>query len=153
MYYSIGEVSSILNLSRDMIRYYEKQGAIRASRNSSNNYRSYETMEIFWLLEAVEMKSWGIPISEIAAIREHHFTSTARYLDNAIDSLEKRRSYTSLLEDRLRQVRDYAVFGQINIGNFWVMKIPAMWRCHLVTGRGDDYERITIAKYEAALSL
>ena len=40
--YSIGEVSTLLNLSRDMIRYYEKQGAIRASRGAENNYRRYD---------------------------------------------------------------------------------------------------------------
>ena len=50
--YSIGEVSTLLNLSRDMIRYYEKQGAIRASRGAENNYRRYDSMEVFWLLEA-----------------------------------------------------------------------------------------------------
>lgn len=47
MEYTIGEVSELLNLSRDMIRYYEKQGAIHSKRNETNNYRTYDDMEVF----------------------------------------------------------------------------------------------------------
>ena len=79
MEYSIGEVSNILNLSKDMVRYYEKQGAIKASRNPENNYRTYETMEVFWLLEAVQHKSWGIPISEIAEFDSKVFEALPAY--------------------------------------------------------------------------
>ena len=151
MKYSIGEVSSLLNLSREMIRYYEKQGAIKASRNAENNYRSYDSMEVFWLLEAIQHKSWGIPISGITDIRANHFARNIReYLEERIAVLESREAYLSLLADRLKQVKSYAALGQVNIGNFWVTEMPAVWRCHLVTGRGDDYDRITLKKEESA---
>lgn len=32
MEYKIGEVSKILNISKEMIRYYEKQGILKPSR-------------------------------------------------------------------------------------------------------------------------
>lgn len=54
MNYTIGEVSDILNLSKDMIRYYEKQGVIQSHRNTANNYRYYDTDVIFWLLESIQ---------------------------------------------------------------------------------------------------
>ena len=145
--YSIGEVSSLLNLSRDMIRYYEKQGAIHSKRNEANNYRTYDTMEIFWLMEAVQHKSWGIPISEITNIRHNQYTvSTEEFLTREIDRLEEGISYQSLLAERLRQLQQYLHFGTCNIGNFWIEEMPATFRFHLVRGHGGDYyERINLS--------
>ena len=37
MEYKIGEVSKILNISKEMIRYYEKQGILKPSRKEDNN--------------------------------------------------------------------------------------------------------------------
>ncbi|MDO4415156.1 MAG: MerR family DNA-binding transcriptional regulator [Erysipelotrichaceae bacterium] len=39
--YSICELSELLGISREMVRYYEKCGAISLSRNNENNYRIY----------------------------------------------------------------------------------------------------------------
>ena len=147
MIYSIGEVSAMLNLSRDMIRYYEKVGAVKSTRNADNNYRSYDSMEFFWLLECMQHKSWGIPIGEIAGIRENSFSAnTAEFLDREIARLEDSAYYENLLAERLAKVRDNAALGRINIGNFWVRNIPPRWKRHLVTGHGDEYDRITLTQ-------
>lgn len=39
--YSIRELSELLGISREMVRYYEKCGVISLSRNNENNYRIY----------------------------------------------------------------------------------------------------------------
>lgn len=147
MEYTIGEVSSLLNLSRDMIRYYEKQGAIRANRNSENRYRSYDTMELFWLLEAMAHKSWGLPIGEIQGIRQEQYArNTQAFLEEEIEKLERETRFKVLLTERLKQVRDYTALSAVNIGNFWVQRVPACFCCHLVTGRGDEYGQITLSE-------
>ena len=145
--YSIGEVSTLLNLSRDMIRYYEKQGAIRASRGAGNNYRRYDSMEVFWLLEAMQHKSWGVPISEISGIRNHEYTiNTEQFLGEEVRRIRKNIHYQELLAQRLEQLRLNMLLSMKNIGCFWVEHIPASYSCHLVTGRGDEYERINLSK-------
>ncbi len=150
MEYSIGEVSNILNLSKDMVRYYEKQGAIKASRNPENNYRTYETMEVFWLLEAVQHKSWGIPISEIADVRKNRYDqNTDTFLSRKIGELKDEIAYKELLRGRLENIREQIPLSRINVGNFWVRRTPAAWTCHLVTGRGDQYDRISISAKES----
>ena len=146
--YSIGKVSALLNLSRDMIRYYEKQGAIKSKRNEENNYRTYDTMEVFWLLEALQHKTWGIPISEITEIRGNHYSvRTEEFLGNEIARLKGECSYQTLLAERLTRLREYHRFGAVNIGNFWVAEMPAAYRYYLVRGRGgDDYDEIRVPK-------
>lgn len=49
MEYKIGEVSKILNISKEMIRYYEKQGILKPSRKEDNNYRTYSVMDVFFI--------------------------------------------------------------------------------------------------------
>ena len=73
MKYSIGDVSEALNLSREMIRYYEKYGVLKLNRDSENNYRNYEIMDIFWLLESLQYRSWGVGIREIQELRSEDF--------------------------------------------------------------------------------
>ena len=145
--YSIGEVSSLLNLSRDMIRYYEKQGAIHSQRNENNNYRTYDTMEVFWLLEAVQHKTWGVPINQITEMRQHQYTvSTDRFLELKIKELNASVTYQALLANRLQELRRDMSFSVLNIGNFWITEMPASYRYHLVRGRdGDDYDRINLS--------
>lgn len=143
--YSIGEVSTLLHLSRDMIRYYEKQGAIKASRGTGNNYRKYAPMEVFWLLEAMQHKSWGIPINEISGIRNHEYTvNSEQFLGEEVRRIRSEVRYRELLAQRLEQLQANMLLGTKNIGCFWVERIPTVYSCHLVTGRGDEYERINL---------
>ncbi|MGX8715808.1 MAG: MerR family transcriptional regulator [Lachnospiraceae bacterium] len=145
MEYTIGEVSELLGVSRDMIRYYEKQGAIKASRNTANNYRYYDDMEFFWLLEAMEHKSWGIPINEISDIRNNKYSyNTEQFLGEEALRLREESAYKQVLARRLEEIRRYMLLGIQNIGNFWVDHLNAEYRCHLVRGRGDVYDRISL---------
>ena len=57
MEYKIGEVSKILNISKEMIRYYEKQGILKPSRKEDNNYRTYSVMDVFLLMEIIRYQS------------------------------------------------------------------------------------------------
>lgn len=146
MEYSIGDVSSLLNVSRDMIRYYEKQGAIKASRNTSNNYRYYDSMEVFWLLEAMQHKSWGIPISEISDIRKKEYSyNTELFLRQESVRIREESIYKKMLSERLEELRRYMLLGMRNLGNFWVDQCGAQYRTHFVRGIGDEYERLGIA--------
>lgn len=145
MNYSIGEVSDILHLSRDMIRYYEKQGTIHSRRNSSNNYRYYDEMDIFWLLEAIQHKSWGINISEISKVRLNQYAErTSACLEDLADKLEREVAYKTLLLKRLRRLRQGIALSYANVGNFRIDEVPAYYAVHLVDGEGDHYGKIDL---------
>lgn len=147
MKYTIGEVSSIFNISNDMIRYYEKKGAVRSGRNKDNNYRFYSTMNVFWLFEAMQHKSWGLPIHKINDVRLHSFTQeTDLFLETQIDTLKKSLQYNTTLQRRLSELKERSFLASHNIGNFWIAQIPACFRSHLVKSHGDEYERIDITQ-------
>ena len=46
MRYKIGDVSRILGISTDLLRYYEKKGVVQPQKDKSNDYRYYDTWDI-----------------------------------------------------------------------------------------------------------
>lgn len=152
MKYSIGEISAILNISRDMIRYYEKQGIIKAQRDPLNNYRYYDTKDLFWLLEAIEHKNLNIHISDIQNMRSNNYEKQmVSYLDDYIQKQEAELRYKQILITRLKQLKDRYALGSLNCNNIWIMKIPASYSVDLVAGEGDHYEKITPSRSYATL--
>lgn len=66
----IGELSKRTGLSRDTIRFYEKQGLINVGRRDRrvNNYKEYSETVLKRLLLLNKIKSYGFTLKESAEI-------------------------------------------------------------------------------------
>ena len=66
----IGELSKRTGLTRDTIRFYEKQGLIKVTRSERrvNNYKDYSDHTLRRLLLVKKIKSYGFTLSESAEI-------------------------------------------------------------------------------------
>jgi DNA-binding transcriptional MerR regulator len=64
----IGELSSKTGLSRDTIRFYEKQGLISVNRKDrrNNNYKEYSEEVLGRLLVIKRIKGFGFTLNEIS---------------------------------------------------------------------------------------
>ncbi|MCD8375486.1 MAG: MerR family transcriptional regulator [Oscillospiraceae bacterium] len=60
----IRELEALLNLSRDNIRFYEKQGLL-APRRGGNRYRDYSEEDVRRLKQIVILRKCGVPIADI----------------------------------------------------------------------------------------
>ena len=121
MDYSIRDVSEILNLSREMIRYYEKYGVILPRRNDENNYRSYSTFDIFMLLDTLQYRSWGIQIKGMQDLRQEDFLQKSRqHLCLYRERLKEEVLYKQLLLERIDTITDRSQTAYLNFGNHWV---------------------------------
>jgi DNA-binding transcriptional MerR regulator len=69
-YMLIGELSKLTGLSRDTIRFYEKQGLIKVGRRDRrvNNYKEYSDAVLRKLLLLNKIKSYGFTLNESAEI-------------------------------------------------------------------------------------
>lgn len=77
--YKIGEIAKIFNISTDTLRFYEKEGLLRAKRDK-NGYRTYSLFDI-WKLNVIRtMKSLGISLKEIKNFLENRSVSNERDL-------------------------------------------------------------------------
>ena len=66
----IGELSKRSGLTRDAIRFYEKQGIIKIGRKERrvNNYKEYSEEVLHKLLLLKKIKSYGFTVNEAAEI-------------------------------------------------------------------------------------
>lgn len=64
----IGELSKASGLSRDTIRFYEKNGLIAVGRKERrfNNYKEYSAETLKRLLSIKQLKGFGFTLNEIA---------------------------------------------------------------------------------------
>ena len=66
--YKIGEVASILGVSTDTIRYYEKMGIVYSKKDPSNGDRYFTSADIYALLDVLLYRSMDIPVEEVRNI-------------------------------------------------------------------------------------
>lgn len=59
------EVSEIMGISIDTIRYYEKVGIIPKVQKSENGYRNYRVSDLNWIYLAKKMRSAGLSIEQM----------------------------------------------------------------------------------------
>lgn len=64
----IGELSKACGMSRDTIRFYEKNGLIAVGKKERqfNNYKEYSRETLQRLLSIKQLKSFGFTLNEIA---------------------------------------------------------------------------------------
>ncbi|MBS5334651.1 MAG: hypothetical protein DBY08_00900 [Clostridiales bacterium] len=118
-------MSKILNISNEMIRYYEKCGVIEPNRNNNNKYREYTMRDIFALTECLYYKSWGIKLSDI---KDSIYTCDNNALDNMClykKELSKKIDYLQLKCKRIDEIIQYQKTFRINEGNYWIKMIPS----------------------------
>lgn len=64
--YKIGDVSRILGISADLLRYYEKKGVVKPRKDKTNDYRYYDAWDINFLLDCLWYKNFGYAIDQVS---------------------------------------------------------------------------------------
>lgn len=145
MQYRIGDIASILNVSSEMIRYYEKKGVINPIRDKINNYRIYTTQDLFLLMEALQMQDFDVKIKDF-----HEFTSSA-FIENYTEHLQRYKEKlvhqvmeTQMLIQRINELITRLETMQYNVDRFWIEKISPYYQYILLESNGDDYGEVQL---------
>ena len=69
MNYFVGDLARLLNLSSEMIRYYEKMEMFKPDRQEGNNYRIYSAKDLLLLLTAMQLQTFQVKIKDIRKMR------------------------------------------------------------------------------------
>lgn len=62
----IGELATLTGLSRDTLRFYEKEGLLEGRRRS-NGYRDFDAAAVVWLQYVRTAQALGFTLAEIRA--------------------------------------------------------------------------------------
>ena len=86
----INEVCEKVDISKDNLRFYEKEGLIRPERDLSNNYRDYSEDDIVLLEKIKLLRSLGIPVRDIRKMIDGDLTLDKAVTDR-LDDIEKQK--------------------------------------------------------------
>jgi DNA-binding transcriptional MerR regulator len=143
--YKIKELSDILNISKQMIRYYEQCGVINPEREKDNNYRIYHSMDLFELLEAVSLSKFDVNIKKIHEIKN---TQAGEMLKESYQSFYEKKqeeiAFDQMICERSKEMIDIIETAQFNIGNIYVKKMPEAMRLHWFYGKDDHYTKMMV---------
>lgn len=104
MFYKIGDVSKMLGISTDIMRYYEKKGIVKPHKDENNDYRYYEVWDVNFLVECLWFKQFDFGMKEIEKIvSQSSYEELEETLSEREKSLEKEIVRQQLLLKRLKQ--------------------------------------------------
>lgn len=125
----IGEVSNLLNISKDTLRYFDKEGIVVAKKGN-NNYRYYDDWDINFLIEYKKYREFGFNVNQTKEILYNDSLNTLkdRMKSNELEIekkiryyqliLEKNKKYISHLDDITEKINQYKMTEMVLIHYF-----------------------------------
>jgi len=93
MSYSINELAKLAGISSRTLRYYDKQGLLKARRNPENNYRYYEESEVDQLQRILFLKLFDLPLEQIKKVMQTSPKAQYQVLLNQRNKLVAQEQY------------------------------------------------------------
>lgn len=106
---TVGEISKVLGLTTENIRYYVREGLIKPEKNKANNYWEYSSEDVMYISDILFYRSRGISIDNIRRIFNGlPLENIGEVIDDTISELIcKIKRYTFLLESIQEWQKDY----------------------------------------------
>ena len=108
---TIGEISKATHLPTSTLRYYEKKGLIRVSRDE-NNRRVYDKSDVAWIEFINRLKETGMLLRDIQNYSELRYRGDETMAERlkilrehrktVLNELEKWKSYLQNLDDKIK---------------------------------------------------
>ncbi len=87
--FTIGEISELLGIPKSTLRYWEQEGLLRMPRDSSNNYRKYNTSAVFTISDLAHFRILSMPLQEMKKLPHlsvNELSDSLTALDRDIDA-------------------------------------------------------------------
>ncbi|MCL5965249.1 MAG: heavy metal-responsive transcriptional regulator [Deinococcus sp.] len=112
--YRIGEVSALAGVSRDTLRFYEREGLLRPSERSEGGYRLYEAEAVQRLRFIKQAQALGLTLDDIRVLLEvmregrPPCADVRRLLRQKAELLNRRIAELTALRDSLAERQAWA---------------------------------------------
>lgn len=142
MKYTVKDVCKIYNITRDTLRYYEKEGIIHPTIDHQNHYRYYDDWDINYIGECKKYQPLGFSIKEVVKMiqggtlddfiaitedKQKHFTNLCHFYELAL-------KFNEQYIERLKGIEDYLNhFSFINAEDRYIISNRHMFEYSLDT--------------------
>lgn len=126
--YKISEVSKILNIPVDTLRYLEAKDIVNPSKNDNNKYRFYEAWDINFLIEFKKFRSFDFSVSEVKEIlHSDDLNNFIERVDERQEYFEEKLTYYMLLKQKNQEYINSLNNIKENIGKFSITNCPDIY--------------------------
>ena len=112
--YTIGEVASMLGITIDAIRFYEKKGLVHPQVNPKNKYRLFTIANILELLDVIYYREFDLSISEIRSVLQSGTKESMQcMLKEKKDEAKQRIKYETEMIQKIEYLENiFQIFNQ-----------------------------------------
>lgn len=105
--YSVGEVCSLMHVTRKTLFYYDKIGLLKPTeRTSVQQFKLYDAAQIDRLNQILMYRNAGLNIHEVRIMLDDEKTDHLKVMETALKRLEKERNEKTDQIDRLQALID-----------------------------------------------
>lgn len=105
--YSVGEVCSLMHVTRKTLFYYDKIGLLKPTeRTSVQQFKLYDAAQINRLNQILIYRNAGLNIQEVRALLDDEKADHLKVMESALQRLEKERKEKSDQINRLEALID-----------------------------------------------
>ena len=143
--YKIGDVSKILGISPDLLRYYQKKGVVTPTTGANNNYRYYDAWDINFLIDCLWFKNFGFGIEQTARlVSESTYDDVLRDMRSRCGEIRENIEREKMLLERSEQY--FSAMGRVRtmLGRCDLVYSPEF--CRYLNRQNNDYR--DIAEYQ-----
>lgn len=145
MNYFVGDLARLLNLSSEMIRYYEKMEMFKPDRQEGNNYRIYSAKDLLLLLTAMQLQTFQVKIKDIRKMRNLEGNGyTKEVLSDLItfrEEIIEELAYKNWVLMRVNELIERNQMALLNEKNNWFKRRPEQYRYpFLRVGQDGEFE-------------
>lgn len=121
----ISELSQILDMSKDTIRFYEKNGMLTYEVNKENGYHEYSIWDMINLTDCLSCSRLGISIKKTMELKRNGTIDDiiAEY-ENVCYAIEKEVQGKLLVKEYLQGCINEMKTAAYNLGRFWFETRP-----------------------------
>ncbi|ASA24792.1 MerR family transcriptional regulator [Paenibacillus donghaensis] len=129
MKYSIGEFASILGVTADTLRLYEKHDIIRPVKTEHNNYRYFNDLDARNLLSSRWYRSMQIPLQSVTElINDAPSKQVVTSIDTAKLQLEAEIKRSTMLLEKISEIHDELKLISESFGTCRIRQMPGIYR-------------------------
>lgn len=116
----IGELSEILNMKPETIRYYEKEGIISPSRKKDSTFREYSIWDFLDLCDCRIYRQMDFGIKDVKRLmKTESLEGICKALSEKHKEVLEEANQKMILATEVKSLNDRISNAPLNIGNYW----------------------------------
>lgn len=120
------QLSEILGVSRDALRYYEEKGIIKPKQKEVNNYREYDFYDIYTLMVTDFYKKRNLSINEVKKLQAGtEIDELEALLGEKAKELEEKIRIKEYMLEKINETKEFCNDVKKYLNKFSLRKLPA----------------------------